>query len=70
MKNRELDGIYLRIKRNGEWTNVCLSDMTKKELEENLYSKRREWLIGAIVRLAFTLHDIGDQFGIERCGDG
>ena len=32
--NRNLDGIYLRIKRDGKYQAVCLSDMTADELED------------------------------------
>lgn len=67
--NRKLDGIFLRIKRNGKYQAVCLSDMTKEELEENLDAGRGEWLKGAVIHLALTLHAIGDKFGIERVDD-
>lgn len=63
---RDLDGIYLRIKRDGKYQNLCLSDMTREELEENLKADRGEWLKGAVIHLALTLHDIGEQFGIVR----
>lgn len=62
--NRNLDGIYLRIKRNGKYQLLCLSDMTKEELEENLNPERGEWLKGAVIHLALTLHAVGDKFGI------
>lgn len=62
--NRDLDGIYLRIKRDGEYQAVCLSDMTKEELEENLNPERGEWLKGAVIHLALTLHEIGNLFDI------
>lgn len=64
--NRELDGIYLRIKRDGKWQAICLSDMTKEELEENLNPERGEWLKGAVIHLAMALHEIGETFGIVR----
>ena len=67
--NRNLDGIYLRIKRNGKYQPICLSDMTKAELEENLNPDRGEWLKGAVIHLALTLHEIGDKFGLERVVD-
>ena len=38
--NRNLEGIYLRVKRGGKWQSVCLSDMTQAELEENLPAER------------------------------
>ena len=61
---RDLDGIYLRIKRNGKYQSLCLSDMTEEELEENLNSKNGEWLKGAVIHLASTLHEIGNLFDI------
>ena len=62
--NRDLDGIYLRIKRDGKYQAVCLSDMTREELEENLNPERGEWLKGAVIHLALTLHEIGNLFDI------
>lgn len=64
--NRNLDGIYLRIKRDGKYQAVCLSDMTREELEESLNPERGEWLKGAVIHLALTLHEIGEMFSIVR----
>lgn len=61
--DRNLDGIYLRVKRNGKYENVCLSDMTEKELEENL-NHSKEWLKGAVIYLATRLKAVGDMFDI------
>lgn len=69
-KERHLDGIYLRIQRNGKWQAVCLSDMTKEELEINLDASRGEWLKGAVIHLAQTLQEIGEYLNIERKGEG
>lgn len=66
---RDLDGIYLRIKRNGKFESICLSDMTREELEQSLDASNGEWLKGAVIHLALTLHEIGEKFGIERCLD-
>lgn len=68
--NRNLDGIYLRVKRDGKYQPICLSDMTKEELEEYLKPERGEWLKGAVIHLALTLHAIGDEFDLERREDG
>ena len=62
--NRNLDGIYLRIKRDGKYQAVCLSDMTADELEETLNPERGDWLKGAVIHLADCLHSIGEQFGL------
>ena len=64
--NRNLDGIYLRIERDGKYQPICLSDMTEQELEDNLNAERGEWLKGAVIHLALTLRGIGDDFGLER----
>lgn len=61
---RNLDGIYLRIKPNGKYQSLCLSDMTKEELEANLNPEKGEWLKGAVIHLALTLHEIGNLFDI------
>lgn len=61
---RNLDGIYLRVKRDGKYQAVCLSDMTREELEEYLNPERGEWLKGAVIHLALTLHEIGNLFNI------
>lgn len=67
--NRNLDGIYLRIKRDGKYQAVCLSDMTKEELEEVLNPERGEWLKGAVIHLAGQLRAVGDKFDIVRVED-
>lgn len=64
MKDRKLDGIYLRVKRDGKYQPVCLSDMTKAELEEKLDPEKGEWLKGAVIHLALMLRDIGDAFDL------
>lgn len=63
--DRHLDGIYLRIERNGKFQAVCLSDMTREELETNLDPSRGEWLKGAVIHLARTLSDIGKMLDLE-----
>ena len=62
--NRNLDGIYLRVKRDGKWQPICLSDMTREELEEALNPERGEWLKGAVIHLAVMLRMVGDKFNI------
>ena len=67
--NRNLDGIYLRIKRDGKYQAVCLSDMTADELEETLDPGRGDWLKGAVIHLAGQLRAVGDKFNIVRVED-
>ena len=63
--DRELDGIYVRIKRGGRYENICLSDMTYEELNECLADKSDKWLRGAVIHLAIRLHEVGDLFGLN-----
>ena len=67
--NRNLDGIYLRIKRDGKYQAVCLSDMTVDELEETLNPERGDWLKGAVIHLAGQLRAVGDKFDSGRVED-
>ena len=67
--DRHLDGIYLRIERNGKFQAVCLSDMTREELEANLDPKRGEWFKGAVIHLARTLSCIGEMLDLEMRTD-
>lgn len=64
--DRKLDGIYLRIKRGEKYEAVCLSDMTKEELEANLPEDKGAWLKGAVIHLALTLHEIGEMCDLVR----
>lgn len=64
--NRNLDGIYLRIKRGENYEAVCLSDMTKEELEANLQEDKGTWLKGAVIHLALTLREVGDLCDLVR----
>ena len=71
---RELCGVYFRAERDGEWQNVCFSDMTDEEMEElkRRYAERATpeqqaayWFSMARI-MAKTLHEVGDAFGIAR----
>ena len=39
---RNLDGIYFRVQRDGRWENVCYSDMTPDERGEVIYDRMDE----------------------------
>lgn len=66
MKNRNLDGVYLSIERDGHYESVCFSDLTKDEREEVLSGKSIEWVKSLCYILADSLKEIGDQFDIVR----
>lgn len=62
--NRNLDGCYFRIERDGKWQNVCFSDLTRTEQERVMDGKNAEWLKSLCIHLANQLTMIGSQFDI------
>ena len=71
-KQRNLDGIYFRVNRDGEWQSVCYSDMTQSERDE-IARKRAEhatpaeqaqWWRSMADMLADRLYDMGEQLGV------
>ena len=67
--NRNLDGIYFRVKREDKWQNVCFSDLTEKEREELFEGENQKsalWWRTVAYRLADVLKEVGDRFDIYR----
>ena len=62
--NRNLDGVYFRIEREGRWQNICFSDMTHEEREEMMAGRSEQWLKSLAVHLADVIREIGDQFDL------
>ena len=62
--DRHLDGMYFRVKRDGKWCNVCVSDMTDEEMEATIGKYKKAQLFKVAQNLAHSLKDIGDQFDI------
>lgn len=62
--NRNLDGIYFRVQRDGKWQNICFSDLTEDEMDEVLTGKQNMYLCELCKRLAKALKDIGEEFDI------
>lgn len=66
--NRNLDGCYFRVKRNGKYMNVCFSDLTDEEREHVASmdgGHSAEWWKGLCYHLADTLKAIGEEFGLS-----
>lgn len=66
--DRNLDGVYFRIKRNGKYGNVCFSDLTAEERERVCENRSADWLKHLSFHLADVIKRIGDEFGIEMEG--
>lgn len=62
--NRNLDGIYHRVERNGKFENVCFSDLTEAEREEICKDRPALWYKRVAFHLADRLKDVGREFGI------
>lgn len=65
--NRNLDGVYFRVKRDEKWQNLCFSDLTEEERNEVMNGRDEKWLRSLCNILANTLKNIGDQLDIT-CG--
>lgn len=64
--NRNLDGVYFRVKRDGKWENICFSDLTSAERLDAMKGKSEDWLKGLCIVLSETLQQVGDQFDLVR----
>lgn len=62
--NRELDGVYFRVKRNDKYDNICFSDMTEEEMKDVLQGRDTEWLKSLCIILGKKIKEIGDYFDI------
>ena len=62
--NRNLDGVYFRMKRDDKWQNICFSDLSDSEMEEVMQDRPVEWLKSMCKILGRTIKDIGDQLDI------
>lgn len=65
MINRNLDGIYFRVERNGKWQNLCFSDLTEDEQRKVLKDKSSDFVLQIALNMAKRLREIGDQLGLE-----
>lgn len=71
-KQRNLDGVYFRVERDGKWESVCYSDMEQTERDEiarqraeraTLEEQAAWWRLMADI-LADQLYDMGEQLGV------
>ena len=67
--NRELDGIYFRVKRDGKYENICFTDMTDEEINEKFRDRPADWWCGIAMHLKHCINEIGEKFGIRRFDD-
>lgn len=58
--NRELDGCYFRIVRDGVGQSVCFTDLTKEERDILLAEKDTHFLKNLCCYLADRIQELGD----------
>ena len=64
MLQRNLDGVYFRMQRDGKWMNICFSDMTEEEQDKIMENRPVEWLQSMCRILARTIRQIGDELDL------
>lgn len=57
-KQRNLDGVYFRIKRDDKWKNICFSDLTEEEMDRVMVGRSGEWLRSMCKILGQTMKHI------------
>jgi len=62
---RNIDGVYFRVSRNGKYTNVCFSDLENSEMDECLEAWDKEALKRLAKNLGNQLYYVCAHFGIE-----
>lgn len=62
--DRNLDGVYFRIKRDGIYDNVCFSDLTDSEMVEVMKEKDINWIKSLCMILGKKIKEIGNEFDI------
>lgn len=62
--DRNLDGVYFRVKREEKYDNVCFSDLTEEQMDEVLKDRDEEWLRNMCKILGKTLKKVGDELDI------
>ena len=62
--DRNLDGCYFRVERNGHYCSVCFSDMTEEERAQVIGERPAEWWKSLAYHLADCLRDFGEVFDV------
>lgn len=63
---RNLDGVFFRLERDGEWVNVCFSDMTPEERRRAMEGRGADWLRTLAEAMAYALRRVGDELDVRR----
>lgn len=64
--NRNLDGIYFRVEREGKWQNICFSDLTIAEIEQVTKGRSDNWWKSVALHLKECLNEIGEELDLIK----
>ena len=64
--NRELDGVYVRVKRDEKYYSLCFTDLIESEQQGFLDRLDKEGLQRMCKLLAEELRSLGDNLNIVR----
>ena len=62
--DRNLDGYFFRVCRNGRWESVCFSDLTEEQMNDVLKDRSDKWLKSLCIGLGMTLKQMGDSVDV------
>ena len=54
--NRNLDGVYFRVKRDDKWQNICFTDLTNEETNTILKDRTGTWL-SSMLEVLLNVYD-------------
>ena len=64
MPNRNLDGIYFRVKRGDKYENICWTDLTRDERDLLSQNRTLEWWQTLAEHLTNVIQNMGNDFDI------
>ena len=64
-KKRNLDGVYFRVNRDGNYDDVCFTDLTEDERKRQMIGRDETWLRNMVHILAISLRQVGDELDLE-----
>lgn len=67
---RDMDGVYFRVKRNGEYHAICWSDLTDEEREQMSGGRPLEWWREMALIMTRQLRYVGDELDLEFVTEG
>ena len=67
--NRNLDGVYFRVKRDDRWQNICFTDLTNEETNTILKDRTEVWLLSMLEVLLNVYDNVISVVSDEELND-